>query len=184
MRTTLLVAILLAAGQPQAAPPCDQSREPLSAALRQAYEGAIRDLVHVADVAPAEIYDFRPVPGSRSLGAQLAHTSDVMRMDCALAAGSKEAHGESVETTWKTKADVTSSLQGARHYCDGVYRLMTDARALQHVEAGPAVPRVRLLIANVAHIRQHYGNVRTYLRLNGITPPATERLPAPKTPDW
>lgn len=58
---------------------------------------------------------------------------------------------------------------------------MTDDRALQTIEKGPAVLRVRLLVDNIAHVRQHYGSLRTYLHLNGITPPATERVPKVKS---
>jgi uncharacterized damage-inducible protein DinB len=179
----LLLAIArLAAAQAPVSSPCGQGREVLSATLRDAYQSAIRNLVQVAELAPGTTYAFTPVPEARSLGAQLAHTTDVMRMQCSLAAGSGSPAGEGVEARWKTKADVLAALQDAQHYCDGVYRMMTDARALEPVSAGPAVPRARLLIDNVSHIRQHIGNVRTYLRLNGVTPPPTERLPVLRKP--
>jgi hypothetical protein len=187
-RASLLVAFLfalavrLAPAQVPAAPACDPVRDPLSASLKQAYDSAVRDLARVADLAPDGVYAFRPAADARSFGAQIAHVVDVMRMLCSLAAGSRSPSGESVEATWKTKADVTAALERARHYCDGVYGLMTDGRALQPVEAGPAVVRARLLIDNVSHIRQHYGNLRTYLRLNGITPPPAERLPTLRKP--
>ena len=35
-------------------------------------------------------------------------------------------------------------------------------------------PRARLLIGNVTHDWEHYGNLVTYLRINGLVPPSSE----------
>jgi hypothetical protein len=182
---TLFVALVLATSHPPAAqtPPAvrgSQAREPLSTSLKQAYDSAIRNLWQVVVMAPQEVYEFKPTPEARSFGAQIAHVVDVMNQLCALASGSTSRADPGIETSWKTRADVMEAMQKAQQYCDTVYSLMTDARALEPIDVAPRVPRVRLLIDNVSHIRQHYGNVRTYLRLNGIGPPPTEHLPVQK----
>jgi hypothetical protein len=41
-------------------------------------------------------------------------------------------------------------------------------------------PRVTLLFFNTSHAWEHYGNLVTYRRLNGIVPPSSEPRPAKK----
>jgi uncharacterized damage-inducible protein DinB len=40
--------------------------------------------------------------------------------------------------------------------------------------------RGRSLLENVAHNNEHYGNLVTYLRMNGLIPPSTDRRAASK----
>lgn len=175
---TVLPATLLAA---QAAD-STKMRNPLSSSLGQVFERAAGHILRVAELAPAEIYVFRPETKARSLGEQLAHTADVMYQLCAVAAGTPDPVEGSLEASRRTKAEIVAALGQARHYCTVVYSSMTDERALQTIDAGPDVPRLEVLVNNIAHIRQHYGSVRTYLRLNGIEPPAIEWLPRTRKP--
>ena len=38
--------------------------------------------------------------------------------------------------------------------------------------------RLYLLLENATHNNEHYGNIFTYLRLNGIVPPSSQPAPA------
>jgi uncharacterized damage-inducible protein DinB len=187
MRPAVCIAVctVLAAvpGGPAAQAVVDEpSGNPLSLSLRRVFDRAAANVLQVAALAPADLYEYRPVPEARSLGEQLAHTADVMYQLCAVAAGTSDPAKGSVEGSRRTKTEVLSALEEARHYCTVVYASMTDERALQVIVAGPRVPRAEVLVNAIAHIRQHCGNVRTYLRLNGIEPPAIEWLPKVRTP--
>jgi uncharacterized damage-inducible protein DinB len=53
---------------------------------------------------------------------------------------------------------------------------MDDAMALQEVSLfGMKGTRLWALTFNVAHSFEHYGNVVTYMRANGLVPPSSQR---------
>jgi uncharacterized damage-inducible protein DinB len=51
---------------------------------------------------------------------------------------------------------------------------MSDGRALEAVEFfRQKGTRLWVLIYNVTHDSEHYGNIVTYLRMRGVTPPSS-----------
>ena len=53
---------------------------------------------------------------------------------------------------------------------------MTDAKAAEIIPAfgGMKITRLSMLDFNVAHTMEHYGNLVTYMRIEGIVPPSSE----------
>ena len=41
-------------------------------------------------------------------------------------------------------------------------------------------PRGQVLVQNISHNNEHYGNLVTYMRIKGLVPPSTERATAPR----
>jgi uncharacterized damage-inducible protein DinB len=67
-------------------------------------------------------------------------------------------------------------------YCDRVYAATTDANFAQpvqiaHVNGMGSTNTVRgaVLMYNIAHNNEHYGNLAVYMRLKGHVPPSTAR---------
>ena len=70
----------------------------------------------------------------------------------------------------------------AHPYCDRVYAATTDANfnTVVRMASAPGTPptvttRGAVLIFNVTHNTEHYGNVVVYMRLRGRVPPSTAR---------
>jgi hypothetical protein len=92
----------------------------------------------------------------------------------------------------KEESDVRSFRELVGHvananfyFCDGVYSGTTDAGFAEMVKmrlpgSDGDNPRGAVLIFNVGHNNEHYGNMVVYLRLKGLVPPSTERGQAPK----
>ena len=74
------------------------------------------------------------------------------------------------------KADLSKALADSSAYCNTVIDGMTDAKGMEVVKffTGPT-PRLLVLSFNVSHSYEHYGNLVTYMRLNKIVPPSSER---------
>jgi uncharacterized damage-inducible protein DinB len=71
------------------------------------------------------------------------------------------------------KAELLAALRRSFEYCDPFYR-MSDGRALEAVEFfRQKGTRLWVLIYNVTHDSEHYGNIVTYLRMRGVTPPSS-----------
>ena len=150
---------------------------PITQALRSAWNGAKQNVRRSADVMPEAKYNFKPVDGVRTYGAILAHIAGASYEFCAAAKGEKTPHAEDeFEKSAKTKADIVKALDGAIAYCDEVYKGLTDARAAEMSAGafgGPQGARAANLIGNTNHFNEHYGNLVTYLRINGLVPPSS-----------
>jgi len=157
----------------QPAPPAN----PITQALRNAWTGAKTNFRRSADVMPEAKYGFKPVDGVRSYGALLAHVAGASYEFCAAAKGEKAPHAEDeFEKTATTKAAIVKALDGAIAYCDEVYKTLDDVKAAQMVAGafgGPQGARAANLIGNTNHYNEHYGNLVTYLRINGLVPPSS-----------
>ncbi|HUQ89122.1 MAG TPA: DinB family protein [Vicinamibacterales bacterium] len=162
---------LTAAAQP--APPAN----PISQALRSAWTSAKTNFRRSADVMPEAKYGFKPVEGVRSYGAILAHVAGAAYEFCAAAKGEKTPHAEDeFEKSAKTKAEIVKALDGSIAYCDEVYKTLDDNKAAQMAAGafgGPQAARAANLIGNTNHVNEHYGNLVTYLRINGLVPPSS-----------
>jgi uncharacterized damage-inducible protein DinB len=150
---------------------------PVTQALRSAWNQAKTNFRRSADVMPEAKYGFAPVAGVRSFGAILAHVAGASYEFCAAAKGEKPPHAEDeFEKAAKTKAEIVKALDDAIAYCDEVYKGLDDARAAQLVTGafgGPQGARAANLIGNTSHFQEHYGNLVTYLRINGLVPPSS-----------
>ena len=60
--------------------------------------------------------------------------------------------------------------------CDEIYATTDAANALTPVPSGKGdALRGMMLLDNVSHDNEHYGNIVTYMRLKGHVPPSTAR---------
>ena len=71
-------------------------------------------------------------------------------------------------------SDLIEALTTAFAFCDEAYASMTDAQGAEMVELfGNEMAKSAVLAFNSAHNYEHYGNLVTYMRLNGIVPPSS-----------
>lgn len=176
LRSTLFLALLFSffsAGTLSA------QSDALSSDLKKDYR-SIRDyFLRAAEKMPEENYGFKPSPDVRSFGQQIAHVADDQYNLCAPARGEvrKEAYRH-IEETLSKKADLIGALKQAFAYCDTAYDALTDASGAEMVHFGKAdKTRFAMLNWNLWHTWEHYGNIVVYLRMKGLVPPTSERMP-------
>ncbi len=155
------------------------SADPISNAMRQAWDGAKRDIRESAEQMPEPDYGFKPTETVRTFGQILAHIAGANYVFCAPAKGEKSPHAEGAfEKTARTKADIIKALDDSLAYCDAAYAALTDAKAAETISMpfgmGQA-PRAAALMGNTGHLQEHYGNLVTYFRIKGMVPPSTAR---------
>jgi uncharacterized damage-inducible protein DinB len=138
------------------------------------YSNAKQDILGSADKMPDDKYAFKPTDVVRTYGQLLAHVADGQYEFCGAAAGKHDEKG--IEKTAKTKADIVAALKNAFAYCDAIYAGMSDAKAMEMIPAfgGIKITRLSMLDFNVSHTMEHYGNLVTYMRIQGIVPPSSE----------
>lgn len=178
--TTVLAGVLTVASPvPVAAQAPDGN--PLSQSIRDLWEEAKRNLAGSAKVMPDDKYGFRPVATVRTYGEILAHVAGANFVFCAAARGEKSPHAEDAfEKSAKTRAQIVKAVDDSVAYCDAAYRALTDRTAVEMVNApfgGAKAPRAAALMGNTGHVQEHYGNLVTYLRINGLVPPSSAPRP-------
>ena len=139
------------------------------------YSMVKQNILRSADKMPEDKYAFKPADSVRTYGQLLAHVADGQYEFCGAAASKRDM--KDVEHTAKTKAEIVSALKTAFAYCDAIYAGMTDAKALELMPGfgGQKITRLSMLDFNVAHTMEHYGNLVTYMRIEGIVPPSSDR---------
>ena len=145
-------------------------------AILHAQAEAIRALVlRTAEKVPENLYEFKPTPDVRSLGAVLGHIADANLLLCGMANGDKPAFNQANEKK-TTRAELVGALKASFAVCDKVFAATTDANATTPVDLfGQKQTRLGVLAFNNSHMWEHYGNLVTYMRLKNIVPPSSER---------
>ena len=153
------------------------AQNPISDAIRDGWDGAKRNLTRATEAMPEARFNFKPVEPVRTYGQIVAHVAGANYIFCAAARGEKAPYAEDhFEKTATTKAAIAKALADSIAYCDVAYKSLNDRGAAEMVAApfgsGKAA-RASALIGNTGHLQEHYGNLVTYLRINGIVPPSS-----------
>ena len=146
----------------------------VTGSLNGLHQITVTNIEATAEKVPADLYDFRPTDEVRTLGQILAHVANSQYAFCSAASGQESPLTENLEETATTKEQITAALADAFAYCDDVYASMTDERAAMMVNLfGNDMAVAGVLAFNSMHNYEHYGNLVTYMRINGIVPPSS-----------
>ena len=164
-RTFLLIcAVLLVVGSiatrqstPVAAQEANKANP--SVAVKKGFEQVSAWVTKSAEMVPAEKYSYKPVDSVRSFGQIIAHITDSYNFFCARGAGDKNEWADPAEKGTIDKATLVPKLKEAVDKCNAVY--------------GSESSQLMPLFQNVTHTNLHYGNLITYLRMMGMTPPSS-----------
>ena len=185
MRTTISILTLgfavtvvsVAAQQPAG------SAQPIAAGLKSQWDGAKRNIQESAKLMSD--FAFRPPTEKspdgnqvRTFGQILAHLAGANYVICGAARGEKAPYAEDhFEKSATTKEAIVQALDGSLKYCDAAFGA-TDARLAEVVDMPFGMgksARAGVLVMNIGHMNEHYGNLVTYFRIKGIVPPSSRR---------
>jgi len=164
-------AVPVAAQQPSA--------NPISDGIRSQWNGAKRNILQSAELMPDANWDYRPVDGVRSFSELLAHVAGASYAICAASKNEKTPYAEDhFEKNAKGRAAIVQATKDAVAYCDAAFAALTDANAGELIPnpfGDAKIPRTAALVLQIGHDNEHYGNMVTYFRMNGIVPPSSRR---------
>lgn len=174
--------ILIAALMVALAAPAFAQGKVLAEALTRMHAGVGRNVVEAAEKMPEGAFDFQPTKDVRTFGGFVGHVANAEFNYCSRAKGEANPNKEDFEKVMG-KAALVAGITAAVAYCDGVYKTMTDAALSEMVAMGQSQqPRGQILVQNISHSNEHYGNLVTYMRIKGLVPPSTERAATPARP--
>jgi len=155
-----------------ASPVFAQSSSPVTAS-RMLWEDVTNYIVQSAMDMPEDKYSYKPTPAVRSFGELIGHVAGAQDMFCALALGEKPPAEDEVEKAATTKDALVKALKASNDHCRRAY-MQSDGDATGMVELfGRQQSRLFVLMMNAGHNNEHYGNIVTYMRMNGIVPPSS-----------
>jgi uncharacterized damage-inducible protein DinB len=144
-------------------------------ASAKAVHAMVKDYVtRAAAQVPADKFSYRPTPEVRTMGEIFGHIANASRTICGTASGMPAPQAPDAETL-TAKADIEKALADAMAFCDHAFDMISNANAAQTVDLfGATHSRIGAMALNNAHNFEHYGNIVTYLRINGMTPPSSQ----------
>ncbi len=134
----------------------------------------VRDYItKAAAQVPEDKYTFQPTKEVRTMGQLFGHVANASAMICNTASGMKAGAAADAEKL-ATKAEIQKALAGAFAACDHAFTMITTANANETVTLfGQTHSRLGAMAFNNAHNFEHYGNIVTYMRINGMVPPSS-----------
>ena len=145
-----------------------KAANPLTATLSLFRSNMQDKIVKSAEAMPESKYSYRPTKEVRSFAEILVHVADISYFLCS------NAKGEATPGTTAakgSKAEIRAYLKGSFDYCDGVYSGFADAHLNDPADFFGVKTNKMFILTQVGnHDALHYGNLVTYLRINGLEP--------------
>jgi len=134
----------------------------------------VKDLfIRSAEQLPESLLAYKPTPAVRSFGQLLGHVANENFDFCAAALGEDNPNKADFEKT-ASKAELSKGLAASFTYCDRAYAI-SESKAMEETTLfGQEGSKLWALVFNVSHDSEHYGNIVTYMRLNGMVPPSSQ----------
>jgi len=176
------LTVSLSAQTPSAQPPA-QPLPPLPGLVtevKNAYTAVQNNIVKSVEQFPADKLTWQPTPAVRSWARLIGHITDDNNFSCWALAGDTQAPARVDPTDNQdspanklSKDDLLKGLKESVERCNKAFAAVNETNMAER--SGPTSRRSKLfaLIYNTSHTNEHYGNITTYMRLNGLVPPSS-----------
>jgi len=132
-------------------------------------------ILKAANAMPADKFDFKPTPPQQSFGERVMHI--VMVNGGLLKALGGKTPAPMINMQAKSKADIMTALKQSFDWGLATVKEFNDQQMVERVMPprfmGPSASRARIVEFSLVHTEDIYGQMVVYLRLNGVTPPAS-----------
>lgn len=132
----------------------------------------------IAAEMPADKYGFKATPAQQSFGERTVHVATTNVYFLGLLAGTATKPSIDAKATGKEAA--LKALDDSFDYGTAILKQQTDQALLQPVASAPTFmgpsSRARIFAFLAGHTWDIYGQMVVYLRLNGLVPPASQKM--------
>jgi len=177
----LCSAAFVAAVSAQQPPQAPQPR-PLpgvTVEVRNIFNNIKTNITKATDQFPEAKNGWSPTPEVRTWAGLMGHLTDDNNGACFLMAGETAAparfdNGGKPTDAAKDlkKADIVKFLGESFARCDKAFDALTEANMAERNGNGNR-SKFGAMFYNTQHINEHYGNIVTYMRLQGLVPPSS-----------
>jgi hypothetical protein len=131
----------------------------------------------LAAAMPEDKFTFKSTPAQRDYGQQIMHVAQV-NFKILQAIGAKTPV-PNINLKATSKADIIKAMDDSFDFGSAILKEQTDQTILQAAAMPPGFlgpsSKARIFTFLIGHTWDIYGQMAVYLRLNGVTPPASVR---------
>jgi uncharacterized damage-inducible protein DinB len=134
-------------------------------------------IINMVDAMPADKFGFKPTPEQRSFGESAMH---IVQVDQFLfnALGPKTP-APAINMKATSKVDILAALKQSYDWQMAVLKEFNDQQLIDRITPPPflgsSASRLKVFYYDIGHTQDTYGQLVVYLRLSGVTPPASRR---------
>ena len=167
MQKMLVVLLFLSA--------CAWAQNPVSDALRSDLTRQANNTIAAAEAMPAEKYGYKPTEAQVPYGHWVSHATGANYFICSKLTGSTPPEAGVKETDPKDK--LVDALKKSFDYCSTELPKLQDSQLGEEVAmfGGRKMTKGAAVLALSADWSDHYSQMASYLRLNGLLPPTAKK---------
>jgi len=173
--TALAAAPALLAQAPSAALPPAAAANPVVWSAQQLYARESKYIIAAAEEMPADKYGYHPTADQWTFGKIVSHIAQSNGGLCGAISGTPAPAALHVSET-ASKDDLTAALKASFDFCGQALDGVTDAKLGDTITLfrGMHMPRAAAVLTLTADLPDHYSQMASYLRLNGMLPPSAK----------
>jgi uncharacterized damage-inducible protein DinB len=151
-----------------------QVANPVVASAREIFDKQSKVMIAAAEEMPAEKYGYHPTPDQWTYGKTVAHVVAANDHVCAMLAD--VASPTVAVTDTSSKEALGAALKESFDFCGKALDGLKDTQMGDTITyfGGVKKPKARALVELVADLSDHYSQMASYLRLNGLLPPSAK----------
>ena len=147
---------------------------PVVSVAQEIFARQSKFIIAAAEQMPADKYSYRPTPDQWTFGKLTSHVTIGSNAVCGMIAGTPAPQAKISETDGKDAQ--VAAIKAAFAFCDQALAHVTDAQMGDPITyfRGVKTTRARALFELTDDLEDHYSQMASYLRLNGMTPPSAQ----------
>jgi hypothetical protein len=147
---------------------------PVVSTAREIFARQSKFIVAATEQMPADKYSYHPTPDQWSFGKIASHIAVSGNAICAMLSDTPAPQAKVSETD--SKDTIVAAVKESFAFCDKSLANLTDAQMGDTITyfRGARTPRARALFELTDDLEDHYSQLASYLRLNGMTPPSAQ----------
>ena len=172
----LVLLAALALGTALAAPRAHAQSAPLRSELIRDWAEQKAIMLAIADAMPADKFSYKTTPPQRDYGQQVMHVANGTMIYLQFM-GAKTPP-PAIARNASAKAEILKAFSDVYDYGTTVLSEQTDQSLMETIQTNQYLgvsSRARVFYFLLGHTWDIYGQMAVYLRLNGITPPRSQR---------
>ena len=149
---------------------------PVVASANEIFQRQSSYMVAAAEQMPADKYIYRPTAEQWTYGKIVAHVTQANFGVCGMLSGDGPGKGIAVKETM-TKDELLPVLKQSFETCQKALDGLKDGSLGATITyfGGAKKPRARALVELTDDLEDHYSQMASYLRLNGMIPPSAKK---------
>jgi uncharacterized damage-inducible protein DinB len=152
-----------------------ETTNPVVSSAREIFTRQSKFIAAAAEQMPADKWSYHPTADQWSFAKIVSHVAQSDFGVCAILSGGPAPQMPKVSET-DSKETLVTAVKASFTFCDQVLANLPDSKLGDTITffRGVKAPRARALVELTDDLEDHYSQMASYLRLNGMTPPSAQ----------